>query len=1031
MDVAPQRFPIVGVGASAGGVEVLKALFRAMPEPPLPMAFVVVTHLGPTHESALPSILGACTAMPVPPGHVYVLPRNAIITIEAGRLILRDQAEDLPRERHPIDVFLASLAADQHEWAAGVVLSGSGNDGTLGLKAIREAGGFTMAQGAVGALHGYAEMPESAVAGGGVQVTVPVERMPARLADFAATLGSLDPPQEITPAEDTDAAIAAVHGEIAVILRESVGHDFSGYKDKTFFRRVQRRIQILRLPDIAAYLAVLRTDAQEARHLFSDLLIGVTGFFRDPHAFESLAERAIPALFNDRGPTETIRIWVPRCATGEEVYSIAILLREWMQAHPGGPRAQIFATDIDEAALAVARRGHYPATLLKDVSPERLARFFVEGVASYNVAKELRDLCVFSPHSLISDPPFSRIDLVSCRNLLIYLGGGLQDQVMSLFHYALRPGGFLFLGIAENIARHADMYVPEDKAHRIYRRRGEALSPAEVPPAVLDPASRWPPRQEREQDPPVHRQSLRQTLESAIFEKVVPPHVVVTLEGDVVFQSARLGKYLEPAAGVPSRQVFAMARIGLRVDLRSALREAIETGARAMRQHVVIGVDDRHQEITLTVEPLTVRKGTGRLFLILFSDLGPPTPGRDASSVPVPDEDDRGSREVERELLDAREKLQAITEEYDATTEELTSANEEMVSVNEELQSTNEELETSKEELQSVNEELRATNAELMARVEELDRANADLRNLFESTQIATLFLDRHLVIRSFTPAVTTIFNLVAGDRGRPITDFANHLDGVNMRQETRHALKSREPVERRVTARDGTVHYLMRMLPYRTADGEVDGLVLTFFDITKVVEGEVLGTLVHELNHRIRNMLQVVHAVSTSTLRHATSLPEFSEAFNGRIKALGRAHELLAKQGWTTVDLRTLIEKEIEPYVDHPRRVRMSGKPVQLTSKSALSLGMVLHEMTTNATKHGALSNAEGRVTVSWSVEGQVPKAEIILRWTEKGAPLKPETSARRGFGSELIERLLRHDLRGTMDIATTGAGRVVAAST
>jgi two-component system CheB/CheR fusion protein len=522
---------------------------------------------------------------------------------------------------------------------------------------------------------------------------------------------------------------------------------------------------------------------------------------------------------------------------------------------------------------------------------------------------------------------------------------------------------------------------------------------------------------------------LRQTVEAAIFEHFVPPHLVVNGEGSVVYQSAHLGKYLEPATGVPSRHLLAMARFGLRLDLRAALRKAAETRSRVVHPHVEVEFEDRRQAISLTVEPLPARDGGERLFLVLFSDLGPPSlpPEVPAAGAEAPGDDDAPAW-AERELRDTRERLQSVTEEFDAASEELTSANEEMVSVNEELQSTNEELETSKEELQSVNEELRATNLELTGKIEELDHANADLRNLFDSTQIATLFLDRNLVIRSFTPAVTTIFNLVPSDRGRPVLDFVSHLDQVNLRLETRRVLEQREPLERRVTARDGKIHYLMRMLPYRTTDGRVDGVVLTFFDITKVVEGEVLGTLVDELNHRVRNMLQVVQAVVTSTLRRATSLADFSESFAGRIKALARAHELLAQQGWSAVELRMIITKEVEPYADHVRRIHLAGRPVRLKPKAALALGMVLHEMATNAAKHGALSNAKGRIAVTWTVEGQEPNAEVVLRWVEKGGPPAPEAGApeRRGFGSELIERLLRYDLGGTIDVVTTGGGRV-----
>lgn len=455
-----------------------------------------------------------------------------------------------------------------------------------------------------------------------------------------------------------------------------------------------------------------------------------------------------------------------------------------------------------------------------------------------------------------------------------------------------------------------------------------------------------------------------------------------------------------------------MARPGLRFALRAALREAMESQASVVRPLVEIEEGDRRSSITLTITPMGGREMTERQFLVVFTDLPSAAP-------PPPPLDPAGQSHVlllERELRDMREKLQSITEEYETATEELTSANEEMVSVNEELQSTNEELETSKEELQSVNEELRAANLELSTKIDELDRSNADLRNLFDSTQIATLFLDRHLVIRSFTPAVTSIFNLVAGDRGRPVTDFAGQLDKVDLRREVRRVLNERNPVERRVTARDGQVHYLMRLLPYRTAEGQVDGVVLTFFDVTKVVEGEILGTLVDELNHRVRNMLQVVQAVATNTLRHATTLEDFSAAFGGRIKALARAHELVGEQGWTTVDLEALVAKEVAPHADRPGRVGFGGETVPLRPKVALGLGMVLHELATNATKHGALSVPLGQLKISWSVDGEESARMLHLTWLELGGPSPARGPHRRGFGTELVSRLLKHDLGGTL---------------
>ncbi|HEX6014549.1 MAG TPA: chemotaxis protein CheB [Geminicoccaceae bacterium] len=1032
-------FPVVGIGASAGGVEALQAFFRAVPEPPLGMAFVVVTHLGPGHESALPAILRGCTGMPVMPArdgeaveaaHVYVLPNDAAMTMASGRLVLRRPPAGGRRERQPIDVFFASLAEDLGERAVGVVLSGGGSDGTLGLKAIKERGGLTLAQGVDGTAPRYPDMPASAVAGGSVDLVLPVEEMASRLAEIARGHAAVQELVAEGRRGQADGRAAAYQDTISRILQGRVGHDFSGYKDKTFFRRVQRRVQVLRLPGLGAYVERLRQDPDEAGNLFRDLLIGVTGFFRDGEAFSALEERVIPRLFEGRGADDAVRVWVPGCATGEEAYSLAILLRERMDARAGGPRAQIFATDIDEAALAVARGGRYPASMMSAVAPERLARFFATDGAAYAVSRELRELCVFSPQSLIRDAPFSRIDLISCRNLLIYLGGRLQEQVFPLFHYALRPGGTLFLGVAETIAGHADLFAPEDRSHRIFRRRERAA--VGVPPLQVHPASHGAVRplpamtRPRPANAPTSSE-LHRVVGELVLEQFAPAHVVVGADGDIVHQSTRLGKYLEPAAGAPSRQLLAMARRGLRLELRAALREAARTRRRAVRPRVEVDVDDRKQLIELTVAPLPAPDGAEQLFVVVFADLAPPSA---AGSAPDPAEAGDGpegggvSAQLEGELREVRERLQTTVEEYETATEELKSANEEMVSINEELQSVNEELETSKEELQSVNEELRTTNAELSRKVDELDRANADLRNLFDSTQIATLFLDRHLVIRGFTPAVAAVFNLLPTDVGRPLADFASRLDGVDLRREARRALDGRETVERRVTAGDGSVHYLMRVLPYRTAEGAVDGVVATFVDVTKVVEGEVLATLVDELNHRVRNMLQVVQAVAAHTLRRAPSLEEFGRSFLGRVRALGRAHELVSQRGWSEVPLLDLVLKELKPYAEGEGRLRAGGPPVRLRPKAALALGMVLHELATNAAKHGALSADRGRVSVAWSVEGADAAARLVLRWAEEGGPPVRDGPDKRGFGSELIERQLRHDLRGAIEVEYAEAG-------
>ncbi len=1023
----------MGIGASAGGVEALQALFRAMPDPPASMAFVVVTHIRANHESSLPAILADATAMTVlpardgetvRPGHVYVLQSDALINLTAGRLVLRSQPPGAHRERQPIDLFFASLAADQGALAVGIVLSGSGSDGTLGLKAIKEAGGLTLAQGADGTAPRYPAMPASAIAGSVVDLVLPVEAIPASLVEFAR--GLVGPDIEVG---DDSAAVhagsrAGPRGTICEILRARVGHDFSGYKDKTFFRRVQRRMQVLRLGSIEAYVAHLREDADEAGLLFRDLLISVTGFFRDRDAFAVLAERVVPALFKDRSADDTVRIWVPGCATGEEAYSLAILVLEHLEHRTTAPRVQIFATDIDETALGVARSGRYPAAMMDGVSPERLARFFTADGSAYSVAREMRELCIFSSHSVIRDAPFSRIDMVSCRNLLIYMGGQLQDQVIPLFHYALRPGGFLFLGVSETVTRYADLFTPEDRGQRIFRRRRGSSSV--VPPQLQTVAqagvrgwsSTLPPLQGRLSG----AAELRHEVDAFAATHFAPPHVVVNGDGEVVHQSANLGRYLDPTPGPPSRQLLSMIHRRLRLDVRSALREAIETRRQAIRPRVEIEFDDRRLMIALTVAAMPSRHGAEPLFMVLFADQGPSVPRSDASataSAGAPRDD-----ALEHELRDARERLQSMSEEYESTTEELKSANEEMVSVNEELQSTNEELETSKEELQSVNEELRTANLELSGKIEELDLANTDLRNLFDSTQIATVFLDRHLVIRNFTPAVTGIFDLVPTDRGRPLASFASRLDRVDVRQEARRVLDERLVVERRVTASGGVAHYLMRMLPYTTAEGAIDGVVVTFFDITKVVESEVLKTLVDELNHRVRNMLQVVSAVATHTLRRATTLEDFETTFLGRVRALGRAHELVSLGGWSDVSLLDLIQKELQPYTSGTDRLITRGRPVKLRPRAALSLGMVLHEMATNATKHGALSAEHGRVSIEWSEEEAGAAARFVLRWTEEGGPEVRVPPGEGGFGSELIERMLRHDLAGSIDVDYAAAG-------
>ena len=1013
-------FPIVGVGASAGGVEALEYLFKAMPPEP-GMAFVIVTHLAPKRESMLPEILARDTHMPVliaendqivRPNRVYVAPADAVLDITKGRLGVRAVGDG--RERTPIDSFFAALAEDQGEYAIGIVLSGAGSDGTLGIKAIKEHGGLTLAQAADHSGPRHASMPESAIASGLVDLAVPVETMPEQLAAYLRSFDILD--KEV----DKEAGAETSRKAICEILLDHTGHDFSGYKTRTFYRRIERRMQILQIPSLPAYVDRLREDPGEVNTLFGDLLIGVTNFFRDTKAFEALQQLVMPRLFEGKGPSDTIRVWVPGCATGEEVYSLAILLREQAEQSRSRAKIQVFATDIDEAALAVARAGRYPDTLLQGVSKDRLERFFTSEGTSYVVNKSIRDVCVFSSHSVLRDPPFSRMDLISCRNLLIYLNSELQTHVIPILHYALKPNGFLFLGTSENVTQHGDLFSSIDKKSRIFQRRGDDAAMPHVPALFRRPAVAGGGLAESKE--PTGR-SVRQSMEARVLEHYSPAHVVVSREGDVINYSGGTGKYLEAPAGRPSRALMAVARKGLRQPLRSALQEAVESQRTAVRDNVELESAGKSERVRITVEPLR-GDGNESLYLVVFGDLRlraleerPARPRKGKAR-------DGNLEQLERELRETRERLQSMAEEYETAIEELKSSNEEMVSVNEELQSTNEELETSKEELQAVNEELQTVNHELTVKIDELDRANSDLKNLYESTDIATVFLDRELIVRSFTPAVTRIFNLIPGDRGRPLTDIFHHLDYAELPQDIQQIFGVRQPFERRVNRRDGAAHYIVRALPYWTGSGKVEGAVLTFSDVTGLAQAEEQQrVLVAELNHRVKNMLTVIASIATQTLKRSDDVEAAREAFLDRLHAMARSYELVSRDQWGDVSLLDVVRQETEPYrTGRDDRVVIEGPAVSLNPKLALPLGMIIHELGTNSAKYGSLSVAGGSLDISWAVERRSGDT-LVLDWIERGGP-SVDKSPRHGFGLTLIEREVSHGLGGKAKIEFEDTG-------
>jgi two-component system CheB/CheR fusion protein len=893
-------FPVVGIGASAGGLRALENFFQAMPPAP-GMAFVIVTHLAPDRKSLLTEILARHTTLkvdvarddqPVEKDKVYILPPGAILTIADGRLRL-EPTDVIDHQRKPIDIFFSSLAEDLGEYAVGVVLSGSGADGVLGVKAIKEHGGVTLAQASDSSGPGFSGMPDSAIASGLVDFAIPVDAMASKLIE---NMGSFDALEALvgSPRGNDDGRVAAEAREaICAILSSQTGHDFSGYKTRTFMRRVQRRMQARRCEAVEDYVAYLRENSDEATLLFRDLLINVTSFFRDKDAFDALEQTVIPRLFEKKGAADWVRVWAPGCATGEEAISIAILLREHMIKLRVAPRVTIFATEVDEAALNTARAGRYPEAMMEGVSWERRQRFFTPDPGGYIVAKEVRDLCVFSAHDILRDPPFSRMDLISCRNLLIYFNARAQAQMFPVFHYALRTHGFLFLGMSESTGRFADLFAPLDKQHGLFQASDTGL-PTRMPLI----ANGWRPASFGihlpRADSARSGSQLRQSVEARVLDQFAPPHVVVNDEGDIVYFSSRTGKWLEASPGAPTRQLLTMARKGLRLELRGALREAIETRRAVKRRNLKVESGDGGAElISLLVEPLSDSIGDRRLFLVLFDEQGR-APSAEEVAAKTADSAD-GAAAFEGELHDTRDRLQSTIEEYETTLDDLKAANEELVSLNEEMQSSNEELESSKEELQSLNEELQTVNHELSDKVEELDRANSDLRNVFVSTQIATVFLDQNLVIRSFTPSTSELFSIIPTDAGRPLTDLATKLDYPELQADIRKVLDAGALMERRVcTGGADPLHYIAHITPYYDTAGKISGIVATFVDISGLTRSEEYVRKLHA--DRLSSMAEMA-----TGLAHELNQP--LSAIATYLKAIRRLLQLPLKERPASID--------------------------------------------------------------------------------------------------------------------------------
>jgi two-component system, chemotaxis family, CheB/CheR fusion protein len=1117
---------IVAIGASAGGIAALQSLFSALPER-TGAAFVVVVHLDPEHRSEMPQIIAARTKMPVvqvltrdrlQADHVYVIPPDRQLEMVDHEISALEFDE--PRgQRTPIDLFFRSMAERLGDGFA-LILSGAGSDGTIGVRAVKESGGIILVQEPKEAE--YASMPRSAIATGVADFVLPVRDLAKRLVDLIRIKESVATPDIRNFDEELLRRILA-H------LRVRTGHDFSKYKRSTVLRRIARRMQVTRSDDLKDYYEVIRENADEAQALLGDLLISVTTFFRDSAAFDKIAKEVIPNLFEGKQADETIRIWVSGCATGEEAYSFAILLLEEAARHPIRPPIQVFGSDLDSRALAAAREGRFPIAIETNVGEERLRRFFTREGDHYRVRQDVRDMVLFAVHDLLKDPPFSHVDVISCRNVLIYLDRELQEQLSSTFHYALNPGGYLFLGVSESADNPPGLFHSIDRAARIYQSTAAAGDKPRLLPRLLGPARVREPMIQvgRPVSPTV---ALGQaTIHRRALEQVAPPSMLVDEMQRAVHLSENAGRYVMPSAGPLSGDAVDLVRPELRFELRSALNRVFEHQAPTLSLPILVRFNGSPHRVHMLVRPVH-QDGNSELrqAIVMFIegeavDESPAAHDRQVSDETV--------RRLTQELELMQTRLRTVREESDAANEELRAANEELQSINEEYRSTSEELETSKEELQSINEELQTVNSELKLKLEAISRAHSDLQNLVAATDIGTLFLDSGLRIKRFTERMTDLFSITTSDEGRPVTDFAHQLEYQDLVKDVRAVLADLAPIHHEIRSRAGR-WYDMRMRPYRTVDDKIDGVVITFVDISErrhidealrvseenlrqdhrlvelsrdpifiwdfddgivfwnrgseelygyssaealgkrkdkllatevpgssfaalraklladgIYEGEVrhrakdgrelaietrivlqsMGgkrlalestrdvternqwdrrqqLLLGELAHRVRNTLAVVQAIAHQSMRTSKTSEEFVQRFDGRLSALASTHSLLVNSEWEGADVATLAHSQLEPYTsENPDRVRISGEPVTLQADLATPFGLILHELATNAAKHGSLSRPKGSVAVEWTVTGNDPRVLKVV-WREQGGPPvhEPVTS---GFGSALIE--------------------------
>lgn len=902
---------VVGIGASAGGIQAVKQFFEAVP-PDTGLAYVVILHLSPDHDSQLASVVQASASLlvtqvqdrvRVQPNKVYVIPPNRSLSMQDGHLAVADITR-IEERRAPVDVFFRTLADSHGAHAACVVLSGTGANGSMGLKRIKEEGGLCLVQDPDEAEYG--DMPRNAIATGLVDHILPVREIPSRILAYRASLATVRVPDDPAYADGEDTQALR---DVFSLLRARTGHDFSNYKRATVSRRIARRMVVHGVPSLAAYAKLMRERLEEAPALLKDLLISVTNFFRDREAFDALETQIVPRLFEGRKEEDQVRVWVPGCATGEEAYSVAMLLAEHASGQPGAPGVIVFGTDIDGDAIASAREGLYTLNDAADVSVERLRRFFLREGEAYRARKELREMILFAQQNILKDPPFSHLDLVSCRNLLIYLNRAAQRRVMEVVHFALNPSGYLLLGASESIEGAGDLFVSVDPEAHLYQSRGTATRPA-LPMPDVTVAHHIAPHRSGDANRTNRVRATSAETHLRLLEEFAPPSVLVNDEHELIHLSDRAGRYLQFAGGEPSQNLLRLVRPELRIELHSALYQAADLRVPVDARGLRVRVDDHVVTVDVHVRPVIGDGEPARgYFLVLFEEVR--DDGGEIPTASVPLKEGGAARQLEEEVHRVKVQLRAAVERHETQSEELRASNEELQAMNEELRSSAEELETSREELQSLNEELRTVNQELKIKVEEQAQVADDMQNLINSTDVGTIFLDRQLRLKMFTPSVRELFHFIPSDLGRPLSDLRTSLVGVDLSADIDHVLDKLERVDREIETQD-THWHLVRIVPYRTVDDRIDGVVLTFVDITT------------------RKKAEDVLRATGDRLREAQG--------NLELQVANRTHELASAIG--RLDSEVLVRQEAE------RRVRsLLGRLITVQEDERRRIARDLHD--------------------------------------------------------------------------------------